>query len=111
MNKDKRTPTYDLDDVKAAARIGNVCLTKRVSRSLINHGYIDLDDFVCCMLQVLDSSYFYKSSELENLRGVYADIYRCVPYAGDEWYVKFFQDADGKNYVNVWSLKPDGSMY
>lgn len=111
MSKDKRTPTYDLDDIKEAAYFGNICFTQRVTRSLANHGHPNARQVARGVFQNIDSSCFYKSSELENLQGVYADIYRCVPYADDEWYVKFFQDADGTNYVNIWSLKPEGSMY
>lgn len=100
-------PFYDLDLVKSLISGNKYRLTRRVSRYLLNHGYID-QDIVQGVIASISLSNYYKTDELEHLSGTYADIYRHVIYDSEEWYVKLFIDKDQNMYVNIWSLKEDG---
>lgn len=108
MRKLKRQ--YDLDEIKGLVMKGGFRTSKRVATTLRNHGYLDVSEVVRGVFSSIEQAHFYKSDELRNIPGVFADIYKGVPWDDVEWYVKFFQQSDGATCVDIWSLKEDGWM-
>jgi len=103
-------PCYDLETVKRLVSYDCYYTTSRVRKYLINHGYV-VDETVSDVIQSIQPSNYYKSDELHNRQGVYADIYRRVKCHDEEWYVKLFINEDGSTSVSIWSLKEDGYQY
>lgn len=99
---------YDLGEARCDALRGSFEISRRASGSLVNHGYLDVREVVGGVFEAMGEEHFYKSDELKNLPGTYADIYKGVPWDGEEWYVKFFRREDGSEVITIWSLKHDG---
>lgn len=49
--------------------------------------------------------------ELEKIPGIWADVYSGFEYEGENWYVKFFIDAEGTARLNVMSANWDGYIH
>ncbi|MDY4521983.1 MAG: type II toxin-antitoxin system MqsR family toxin [Atopobium sp.] len=111
MKRRKYGPTYDLEYAKQLIADKKAFLTSRARASLTNHGYTNVQQLISGVFNVMCPEDFYKSDELEKRPGIFADIYKGVWYNNEEWYVKFFIADDGNEHVELWSFKPDGSMY
>lgn len=107
----KRGPRYSLAEARAAVARGNVHVTSRPLAWLANHGYEDVSEVVSGVFASMTRSDYYKTDELKNMSGTYADIYRMVPWDDEEWYVKFFFRSDGKMLLEVWSLNWEGAIH
>ena len=99
-----RGPYYNLKEVRSLVLASCYRSSKRVGRTLHNHGYIDTAEVVEGVFGAIEESHFHKCDELKNLPGTMADIYHSVPWDDQEWYVKFFM-RDGEPVVDIWSLK------
>lgn len=75
-----------------------------------NHNY-DYDETVEDVICAIEPHHHYKTDELKNIPGKFADIYRHVECYEEEWYVKLFVDDEGSPVVQIWSLKEDGYPY
>lgn len=103
-------PYYDLEEIRSMIESEAYLTSRRVRSHLINQGF-DPSETAEDVFQAITPSHFYKSDELKNRPGVFADIYRHVECYEIEWYAKFFVDDDGCPQVNIWSLKEDGYQF
>ncbi|CDD67535.1 uncharacterized protein BN629_01190 [Eggerthella sp. CAG:368] len=106
----EREPYYDLEVAQNLVKEANYRATKRLRNNLQNHGYI-VDETIEDVFAAIRPENYYKTDKLENIPGVFADIYRHVICYGEEWYVKFFIEENGKASLEIWSLKEDGYTY
>lgn len=103
-------PCFDLAEIKRLVSESRYVASSRVRKYLINHGYI-VSEVVVDVVCSIEGEDYYKSDELKNRPGTYADIYRHVKCYGEEWYVKLFLDDDEGPTVSVWSMKEDGYQF
>lgn len=108
MNYEKEAQ-YDLDIAQSLVKHAKYSVSKRARNNLLNHGYLPKET-IEDVFAAIRSSHFYKSVELENRPGTYADIYRHVPCYGTEWYVKYFLHENGPA-ITIWPLKEDGYQF
>lgn len=83
----------------------------RVSSLLTDHGRYDISAFISELFGAIYPSNFVKSMELEKIPGIWADVYSGFEYEGENWYVKFFIDAEGTARLNVMSANWDGYIH
>lgn len=108
MRREKDEPTYSLDEAKRLAIRRQARFNGKPRRFIQNHlGRYDLAEVAKEVFQEIKHEHFYKSEAMDALDGRFADIYRQVPYGGDEWYVKFYI-SDGKVMLNIMSCKWEG---
>jgi hypothetical protein len=100
----RHKPAYELQSLSICISEGEVYPSKRVISYLANHGY-DAGRLSVEVLAIVANGggRFHKSDELENVPGVWGDIY-YVTYCEEEWCLKFYIE-DG---AVVLSCKPDG---
>ena len=104
-------PTYDLAEIKFLVRTGKYLTSARIRNYLLNHDYPPPDTTEDVINAILKTN-FYKSVELHNAPGIYADVYRHVNCYSEEWYVKLFIDENQKiRLVSIWSLNEEGSQH
>lgn len=89
----------------------NARITDRPIAWLVNHGYEDPYEVAAGVFGVMSRSDYYKTDELRAIPGTYADIYRFVPWDGEEWYVKFFFRSDGEMLLEIWSLNWESAIH
>lgn len=106
----KKEPHYSLEFAQKLVKESSYRTTKRLRNNLRNHGYI-VDETIEDVFAAICPENYYKTDELENLQGVFADIYRHVICYGEEWYVKFFIEENGNASLEIWSLKEEGFTY
>lgn len=108
--RSKKEPCYDLAKVQRLVKQNKYRTSKKVRSYLRDHGYDPagtVEDVICS----IELKHHYKTDELNNIPGTFADIYRHVGCYGEEWYVKFFFENDNDQLVVIWSLKEDGYPY
>lgn len=117
LHQSRGRPTYLLDDAKRLAREGNVIIDSRPRAFIINRtGRLDLRAFVDELFEALEPGDFYKTEELRVLPGVWADVYRPVPFIepesgeSNDWYVKFYIE-DGLVRLHIMSANYDGYIH
>ena len=109
--KERKRPSYRLDDVKERARAGQIAITGRPRRFIENrYGRFDIKNYVIGLIEALSEDDFLKSEMLEVIDGVWADIYSGVEYEDEAWYVKFYEVEDG-SMVCVLSANWDGYIH
>ena|SRR5215218_3292482 len=98
FNQERRTPTYDLEEVQRLAGQGPISCT--VSRTAIlaatdlRLAYEHVIEAVL-LLKPLD---FYKTMQSERIPGLWQDVYRSL-YRGLDLYIKLQINADGMAVV------------
>lgn len=117
MHRSRGKPRYSLDDAKRLAREGNVFIDSRPRTFITNRtGRFDLKAFVDELFEALEPGDFYKSEELGVLPGVWADIYRPVPFVepesgeSNDWYIKFYIEG-GSVRLHIMSANYDGYIH
>lgn len=100
IRRERCRPSYDLAEAKALVAQGRYRIARRARDFIANrYGMFDPGAIVSELFGSLAPSEFYKSESLDRLPGTWGDIYRHVPYDGEEWYVKFFLDGEGRAVV------------
>lgn len=107
--RERSTPSYDLNTVKAAFARGNYKIgtedsSKRIWSYLSDQGW-DEDD-VTAVVANLKPTDFRKSMEHDQHPGIWLDVYKPV-YEGERVYLKFHVMKNGVIYV-VKSFWNDG---
>ena len=112
MRRERRRPTYDLNEAKELARAGRVLMSRRARRFIANR-YETADElgFASQLIQSIAPCHFVKSVELDVSPGTWADVYRGTPYAGETWYVKFYVGNQGRVSINILSANWDGYIH
>lgn len=108
--KNKTEPFYDLAKVQKLVKSGKYFTSIRLRKYLTNQGFVTdetIEDVICS----IQSHHYYKTDELQNRPGIYADIYRHIECYEIEWYVKFFFDKEEEPCLSIWSLKEDGYQF
>ena len=83
----------------------------RARRFILNHmGDEDVNAVVSSVIGALKERHFEKSVPLEVIPGHWGDVYRRVPWAGEEWYVKVCV-RDGRLSLAVLSANWEGYMH
>lgn len=109
MGRTRYKPAYDLSKAKDLARQGSMMLSRRPTKFLAER-YSSVGTAALEIFSAIKPEDFYKSIELDNRPGKWADVYQEVEYDGIGWYVKFFIEDDGA-VVLVWSMNYDGAMH
>ena len=116
MLRERRSPSYDLREVKDMVAKDAVLVRRRPERFVINHfGALGVKDICKRVVEAIEEGDFYKSVELEFVPGEWADVYRGVRAidledGGDGWYVKF-AIVGGEALVSFLSLNWDGYIH
>ncbi|KAF0207689.1 MAG: type II toxin-antitoxin system MqsR family toxin [Actinomycetota bacterium] len=84
--RERGTPHYSLDAVRAAFTAGRFCVSGRVFGHLLRRGW-KLDTVRDCVATLVPED-FYKSQRHVSREGVWLDIYKPV-FRGECLYVKF----------------------
>lgn len=104
-------PAYVLETVKQLAQEGKLFLTSRPMHFILNrYDGEDAAEIAAAVVEAIREEDFYKSIELDNRPGTFADIYRnveCEDYPENSWYVKLFV-CDGETMVEIWSMVWEG---
>jgi hypothetical protein len=98
---------YSIAQVSELARQGRVIATRRVTQWLTNHGYPAKETLMDVLTSLESDGQFVSSCTLKN--DAVADEY-VVSLDEDDWYVKFWVDAD-QLVVDVWSCCWDGAVH
>lgn len=110
--QERDKPSHSLDEAKLLAQGGKVVVNKRARQFIANrHGRYDISAFISELFGAISPSNFVKSMELEKIPGIWADVYSGFEYEGENWYVKFFIDAEGTARLNVMSANWDGYIH
>ncbi len=102
MSRD--TPTYSLDVIHAAIRLGRYLITRRAADDAAGL-QLDEDDIKECVLG-LSPQDFYKTMASRRIEGLWQDVYRCR-YVGMPIYTKVQLSHVGQAVVI--SVKTDAS--
>lgn len=103
------TPTYDLEEAKRLVAKKRFSVGRKASTFIINRYDDAPEDLVKMIFELVKSSGFKKTMELERRPGVMADVYH-VEFDDMTWYLKFFIDAEDVR-VRVWSCNWDTCMH
>lgn len=109
MRRERNRPSHSLDEAKRLAREHKLSINKRARDFIRNRcGRLDAGTVVSELFESIAPENFYKSEALEILPGEWGDVYRHVPYDGEEWYVKFLIREDGTAVLSVLSANWEG---
>lgn len=112
MEAARRKPAHPLEEVKRLATQRKVAVNARAQRFIVNH--MDTDDafeIVAGVVAAMEPRHFCESQPLRVMPGQWGDVYRRVPYAGEEWYVKLHIGEDGGLMLNVLSANWEGYIH
>lgn len=112
METARKRPTHSLEEAKRLAREGRMTINSRAQRFIANHMDVrNPFDEVASLICSIRQSDFCESQPLRVIPGQWGDVYRFIPYAGEEWYVKFFISPDGGLMLNVMSANWEGYIH
>lgn len=112
MRRESHTPSHSLDAAKRLASGGRLTINGRVRRFIQNHvGRFDIEKYLAGLFAAIETGHFEKSVELDAIPGCWGDVYRNVPYDGNEWYVKFALNDDGHVELCVLSSNWEGYIH
>lgn len=113
MGSDRRRPTHSLEEAKRLAAQGDFTINGRSRQFIINHmgACAGVRRVVAGVVLAILPEHFEKSVPLRRVDGQWGDVYRFVPYAGEEWYVKLFLGGDGSLALNVMSANWEGYIH
>jgi len=71
----KKTPQYNLDDIKAAAKVGNIVMTPLSEKDALNLGY-DEEERQKCLISLTRNDYFETKDYEFKGRVIPHDVYQ-----------------------------------